>query len=260
MANRPLLESYTWFPYRNDSGETVPAFAVMKVTGVVAAAARATFTCDKPDSDATMYVTNGPFAVSDGAFGDCCVTPHRIVNYTGSLSAGDRCSPKVNDWVVEENSGGLFAVVGVVDSTRSLALVFLDQIAAGGMKLIKAPSGGIPGRVGTLLGGVTCDVWTEAATNQQIQDSGDQIKVMNWTTSAACANGDRYGIAAWCNGGWYIIAEDCNDDGGTVTPGTGGGTGGRVESPFSFGVSPVAAIGGGREVRYSGAGAGSGFE
>jgi hypothetical protein len=84
------------------------------------------------------------------------------------------------------------------------------------MKLIKAPSGGIPGRVGTLLGGVICDVWKEAATTQQIEDSGQDIKVMNWTTSAVCVNGDRYGIAAWINGGWYVIAEDCNDEGSTL--------------------------------------------
>ena len=260
MKTRPILDSYTWFPYRNDSGETVPAFAVMKVTGVVAAAARATLTCDKPDSDATMYVTNGPFAVSDGAFGDCCVTPHRIVNYTGSLSAGDRCSPKVNDWVVEEDSGGLFAVVGVVDSNRSLALVFLDQIAAGGMKLIKSPSGGIPGRVGTLLGGVICDVWTEAATNQQIQDSGDQIKVMNWTTSAACANGDRYGIAAWCNGGWYIIAEDCNDEGTVITPASGSVSSPPLTDATETTIYPASIISGSREMRFTGTATGGGFE
>lgn len=84
------------------------------------------------------------------------------------------------------------------------------------MKLIKAPSGGIPGRVGTLLGGVICDVWKEAATTQQIEDSDTDIKVMNWTTSAVCANGDRFGIAAWINGGWYVIAEDCNDEGSTL--------------------------------------------
>lgn len=84
------------------------------------------------------------------------------------------------------------------------------------MKLIKAPSGGIPGRVGTLLGGVICDVWKEAASTQQIEDSGQQIKVMNWTTSSVCANGDRFGIAAWINGGWYVIAEDCNDEGSTL--------------------------------------------
>jgi hypothetical protein len=129
------------------------------------------------------------------------------------------------------------------------------------MKLIKAPSGGIPGRVGTLLGGVICDVWKEAATTQQIEDSGQDIKVMNWTTSAVCVNGDRYGIAAWINGGWYVIAEDCNDDGATLEPGAGSGTGGTVGEAIDTGtLTPASMVSGSHEIRYSGAGAGSGFE
>ena len=120
-------------------------------------------------------------------------------------------------------------------------------------RLIKAPSGGIPGRVGTLLGGVICDVWKESYTTQQIEDSGGQIKVMNWTTSVACANGDRYGIAAWINGGWYIIAEDCNDEGSTTQSGTGSSTGGQIGDAIDTStVSPVVGIGVGGQVLYSG--------
>jgi hypothetical protein len=120
------------------------------------------------------------------------------------------------------------------------------------MKLIKAPSGGIPGRVGTLLGGVICDVWKEAATTQQIEDSGQDIKVMNWTTSAVCVNGDRYGIAAWINGGWYVIAEDCNDEGTTLEPGAGSGTGGGVVNPIEPQMlTPIISIGIGGQVTFT---------
>jgi hypothetical protein len=84
---------------------------------------------------------------------------------------------------------------------------------------------------------------------------------MNWTTSAVCVNGDRYGIAAWCNGGWYIIAEDCNDEGSTVSPGTGSGTNPRVGDAIDTGtMASVFTFGNFHEIRYSGAGAGSGFE
>jgi hypothetical protein len=106
---------------------------------------------------------------------------------------------------------------------------------------------------------VICDVWSEAASTQQIQDSGDDIKVMNWTTSPVCANGDRYGIAAWCNGGWYIIAEDCNDEGSTVQPGSGSGTGGRVTNPIEpQTITPATMVGQSRNVNFSGTGTGSG--
>lgn len=84
------------------------------------------------------------------------------------------------------------------------------------LKLIKAPSDGIPGRIGTLLGSATCDVWVEPSGSDNIEDSGVNVMVMNWSVGAACANGDRYGIAGWCNNGWYVIAEDCADTGSEV--------------------------------------------
>jgi len=129
------------------------------------------------------------------------------------------------------------------------------------LKLIKAPGGGIPGRVGSLLGGVFCDVLVESPTTGQLEDSGEDIKVENWATSAACANGDRYGLAGWVNNSWYVVAEDCNDEGSTVTPAslaTGGGTVGDAIDTGT--ITPTGMTLGTFEVRFSGAGVGSGFE
>lgn len=126
-------------------------------------------------------------------------------------------------------------------------------------RLIKAPSGGIPGRVGTLLGGVICDVWKESYTTQQIEDSGGQIKVMNWTTSVACANGDRYGIAAWINGGWYIIAEDCNDEGSTIIPAGISVERGTITDPVSGTTSPQSIVSTFNDIRFYNSATGPGY-
>lgn len=133
------------------------------------------------------------------------------------------------------------------------------MVQASKIKLIKAPSGGIPGRVGTILGSATCDVWTENATTDQIKDSTLDITVYNWTTSAVCANGDRYGLAGWCNGAWYIIAEDCNDEGTTTQPGTGGSTFNTVTDAVDTStLTPASMVGESREITFSGTGTGSG--
>lgn len=132
-------------------------------------------------------------------------------------------------------------------------------VQASKIKLVKAPSGGIPGRVGTLLGSAQCDLWTESLTTEQIQDSGRNITVYNWTTSAVCANGDRYGLAGWCNGAWYIIAEDCNDEGTTTQPGTGGSTFNTVTDAIDTStLTPASMVGESREITFSGTGTGSG--
>ena len=141
---------------------------------------------------------------------------------------------------------------GTIRPTYTRKVPRMISVGSVPLKLIKAPSGGIPGRVGTLLGGATCDVWSEAAVTQQIQDSGNDIKVYNWTTSAACANGDRFGIAGWVNGGWYIIAEDCNDEGSTVQPGTGSGTTVKPTDAIDTGtLTPLVMVGVGGSVSYT---------
>lgn len=132
-------------------------------------------------------------------------------------------------------------------------------VSAKRLKLIKAPSGGIPGRVGTLLGKATCDVWREDTNTDQIKDSTLDITVYNWTTSAACTKGDRYGLAGWCNGAWYIIAEDCNDTGSATQPGTGGGTFNTVADAIDTStITPASMFGESRTINFSGTGTGSG--
>lgn len=133
------------------------------------------------------------------------------------------------------------------------------MMPASKIRLIKAPSGGIPGRVGTLLGSVQCDVWNESGTTDQIQDSTLNITVYNWTTSAVCANGDRFGLAGWCNGAWYVIAEDCNDEGSTVTPGTGGSTFNPAADAIDLTtITPASMVGESREINFTGTGTGGG--
>ena len=258
--SKSIYDNYFWIPFRNDSGETIPAYSSIKITGVVSGGARTTLTADQPDSTSTMYATTGPFSVIANGFGSACVSVHRVAKFTGSLSSGQRCKPKSGDWVMEQTSAGEFVCLGVIDSTNSLALVMQDQITSGGVKLIKAPSGGIPGRAGTILGYTDCDVWTESSSTLQIQDSGTGIKVLNWSTSSACVNGDRYGLAAWCNGAWYIVAEDCNDEGSTIGPGTGGSTGGKVTELIDTTIYPAASAVASREMRFTGTGTGGGFE
>lgn len=134
-------------------------------------------------------------------------------------------------------------------------------VAGPNLKFIKAPSGGIPGRVGTLLGGATCDVFVESTTNEQLVDSGENIKVKNWSSRVVCASGDRYGVAGWLNNAWYIIAEDCGDEGSTVQPGVGRGSGGSVKDAIDLTtVIPANTVGQSHEIRFGGTGTGGGFE
>lgn len=239
--------------------ESIPAYSIAALTGttVKGQGRRMVYEVARATATSNSFGATGRF---DGSTGAINVSEDMLVRYSGTLAAGDRVRPVVGDWVVEKNSAGNFVVVGIISKGGlQLASIRLDPIK-GGLRLIKAPSGGIPGRVGSLMGGSICDIVTFDA-NGLLTVSTDQIKVFNWSTSSACVNGDRYGIAGWVNSAWLIIAEDCNDEGSVVIPGSGGGTGGRVESPLNFSVTPASSVGVGNEVRYSGAGVtGGGFE
>lgn len=168
------------------------------------------------------------------------------------LTADDvRTIREMRRWMQTNGQAGTIRPVYTHKSPR--------MVAANRLKLIKAPSGGIPGRVGTVLGSVECDVWSEDANTEQIKDSTLNITVYNWTTSAVCANGDRYGLAGWCNGAWYVIAEDCNDEGTTTQPGTGGSTFNTVTDAIDTStLTPASMVGESREITFSGTGTGSG--
>ncbi len=88
-------------------------------------------------------------------------------------------------------------------------------IDACGQVLVKAPSGGIPQRVGTLMGSASCDVYAASASGV-ISDTTENITVWNWGTTAACANGDRYGWAEYRHPLWWVVSEDCGDEGSQI--------------------------------------------
>ena len=77
---------------------------------------------------------------------------------------------------------------------------------AGGSILFKAPTGGIPPRVFTLLGSATCDVWDLGTTAKTISDSTTTVEVLNWAPDPVCVDGDRYRVAVhWYKNTWPYI-------------------------------------------------------
>lgn len=92
--------------------------------------------------------------------------------------------------------------------------VFRPPIMPGGgaARFVKAPSGGIPARVSSVLGEASCSVYKTGDDGLTLEDTGDDIDVVNWGVEAACVNGERYGVAVRWDGLWWIVSEDCADD------------------------------------------------
>ena len=235
--------------------ESVPAFSVVAITGGTGSY-RAGFTVAKPTGDDDAYAATGKAA---GTSGLLSMGEELLVRYDGAVVVGDRCRPKPSDWVMEKNSAGQYVCIALYEKDGGQIAAFRKDQEAGSLKMFTAPSGGIPGRVGTLLGGATCNV-IETNSVGQLTPTGTTITVYNWATSAVCAKGDRYGVAGWINAAWCVIAEDCNDTGRTIQGASSSSTVTSPSDPLQLGSPPVLGTAGSlTTVQWYGAGVGGGY-
>ncbi len=247
--------------FLNQSGEAVPPHGVMRVTGyTVGEGGRVIVNITKPTSTMGRFLVNGPVETANGKIGLAINTSPSIVAYESgfTLSAGD--SYGIDGWKINTFPTGKPVVnVNVLANYDATKKYCIAEITPMQSILIKAPAGGIPGRVGALVGGAICDVLYLQTSNDQLGTSTVQAKIYNWSASAACATGDRYGVANRIDNRWMIVAEDCNDEGSTVQPGTGSSTGGKVTDAIDTStILPATIIGQFYDVTFGGTGTGSG--
>lgn len=116
-ASDSRLQQNAWNYFKNVSAETIPAFAVMRVTGTIQVEGMTAITCAKPNSSSfSFYVVNGPAAVRAGFFGQCTYGPSLVVRYSGSPSLDDDLGPTNGSWEISSGGSG-FRVVGAINST-----------------------------------------------------------------------------------------------------------------------------------------------
>ena len=245
----------------NKSGEAVPRHGIMRITGyTVGEGGRILVNITKPTNTMGRFLVNGPAEIAAGKVGLAVNTnPTRVAYETGfTLSAGDAYG--IDGWKINRFPTGKPVVhVNVLADYDTTNKICIAEVTPMQSILIKAPAGGIPGRVGSLVGGAVCDILYLETVNDQLGTSTVQTKVYNWSTSAACATGDRYGVAARIDNRFMIVAEDCNDEGSTVQPGTGGSSGGKVADAIDTGtITPASMTGAFQNVTFSGTGTGSG--
>ncbi len=103
-------------PFWNVSGETIPAYAVMQVTGRRSGVTGGTILeCSKPDGTGTVYAANGQFQVLDDKPGRCTLDWPAAVLATDTGEVG----PVSGSWEMEESGGG-WHTIGAITDGRTL--------------------------------------------------------------------------------------------------------------------------------------------
>lgn len=124
-TDTPSVSQITWHPVSNSSGETIPAFAAMEITGLDTDTGE--FTVDIPSADnATANILfNGPVEIEADESGAGTYDMPASARYNtsdGTPGNGADWGVAANDWKLREGYSG-FLIQGVIDSTNGVAVV-----------------------------------------------------------------------------------------------------------------------------------------
>lgn len=200
--------STRWLPFRNDSSETIPAFAVLRVTGCVTVSNQNVLTVAKPDGTNAVVAFNGPQPVASGDYGECTQDfPAQALYDTadGTPSNGNARGPGNGTWKLVA-SDDIYTVVGTVDTTTFPRVYIVPAQQAALCKL------GVLDADLTYGGTVTVSIY--AGTQNSEVDTGENVTAACFLLQAgdSIASGSRVVLNRTADG-WQVIAAECPDSG-----------------------------------------------
>jgi len=199
---------------KNDSGEEVPAYGLMQITGSEEIDGRNYITIEQYDETADgELLFNGTSAIPDTEYGVAQHGPIYLAQGDGTAAtAGDLWGPQDADWEVTDEGTSL---VAIGDDDVAEGVVKLTRVGGSGGFVFKSPSGGIAAMSGTTPGKATCDLYV-VDSNDSLVDTTLNKSVYNIFSSSIA--GDTYGTAKAIRGKLIADAEDCPASAGSSNP------------------------------------------
>lgn len=113
--------------FRNDSGETIPPYGIIKITNTVKQNGIYLLKGEKPDAWGSQYshYVNGPAEVADGDEGRCYVptSPVWAAYDTGDTPAvGEPWGPTSGSWELSQDVGGFEVISSETDDGKVLVI------------------------------------------------------------------------------------------------------------------------------------------
>lgn len=190
----------TGIPFRNQSGEIIPAYACMRITGGVESGSTQIVTVSKPSTTfQRLYLINGPSQVAVGADGTgTWLSDAAYVLYeTGTPAYGESWGPKASQWSLVKWRYG-FTIIGTTAGSigEGTARVWAKQ-----------------DEVDEVYGQTTGSWALDAAGNVDLYD-GNNAAISSTTISAtnrfvtSIASGKKV-ICTWIGGTWLASAAKC---------------------------------------------------
>lgn len=127
LGNLGEWNRIVWEEFYNESGEQIPAFACMRITGMMTLGGRNIVKVAKPNTYGSQYMhrLNGPLPVEIGKYGICTRSAGAAALYDtadGTPAFGERWGPRDATWKLKKNTGG-WMVMGNADATNGVVIV-----------------------------------------------------------------------------------------------------------------------------------------
>lgn len=189
---------------RNDSGEEIPAWGCMQVTGTVDANNQSFSKVTKPTTSGVQYLFNGQQPIETGGYGVAQEgNKARAYKSSGTVTFGQLWRPTSGQWYLTQGSGR-FPAIGLDDIDDN---VFWVRTDFNDIVHFKSPVGGIPAITTLTMGSATCDRYS-CTTTGVLADSGEDITIYNAHAAFAAST---LGTAALNDAGlWVAITENCS--------------------------------------------------
>lgn len=194
---RDLTNVIIW---KNVSGETIPAFACIKIT---ARNAGGYYEADKPDGSGSLHFFNGPVAVANNAYGESPIWNQPVLGQTDG-TFGVTVGPVADSWSMTTAGDG-YAVFStpsssvaaiILASQQSPLTVVLDGALAPASNALTTPST------------ATASVLVKNASGN-LEDSGNNITVVNRFESISLVQYTLC-VVTKVDREWRVTSADCD--------------------------------------------------
>lgn len=141
-AKPPAYHDDDQIPFRNDSGETAPAYAVMEITGVLSAGGKTVKITKPTGARKRTFLVNGPSDVASGAFGWGRMhspTAYALYDESATPAYGELWGPTTT-WKLANTQSG-FEVVGGVTGIAGAMRTLVKQLSPGNSYFVATGTG-----------------------------------------------------------------------------------------------------------------------
>ena len=185
--------------YRNDSGEAVPAYGCMRLTGAEEDpnTGRQVVVIQKPNSTGGVFVFNGSRETASGEYGTAYAGVVRAAFASGTPAAGETWGP-LSTWNVEAGGNPAILVYGDIDTDMLYGTTDIGTV----IKHAKADGAITFGSSGTV------SIWDGST----LADTTVNVTAyLDWMHGSENISSGKELLIQWFpnRGKWQIIGADC---------------------------------------------------